>query len=223
MAHRTRLPARCMARLTPRRTTAAVPAYIDHVESTQVTGLGFNAAGAIISEGASARLTGAEDRALRRGEIAATVPPVRGETAPPVANRGADHRDDHLRLRHAGARHDDRQCLPAAHPGQHVGVAGPDLVGIDVLHRRLGDHDAADRLARRPLWRQIHFSRLGHRVHLRLGACAAPRRASRSSCSTACCRACAAPGWCRSAKRRCSRSIRASGMARRWRSSAPGR
>ncbi len=43
-------------------------------------------------------------------------------------------------------------------------------MGFDVLHRRFGDHDAADRLACRAFWRQIHLSRLGRRVHRRLGA-----------------------------------------------------
>ena len=42
-------------------------------------------------------------------------------------------------------------------------------MGIDLLHRVGGDHDAADRMARRPLWRQIPFPCLGHRVHPRLG------------------------------------------------------
>src|SRR6202035_5052900 len=44
------------------------------------------------------------------------------------------------------------------------------LVGFDVLHRRFGDHDAIDRLARRAFWCQVHLSRLGRRVHDRLGA-----------------------------------------------------
>ena len=35
-----------------------------------------------------------------------------------------DHRGGHLRLRHAGARHNNRERLPAAHPRQHVGGAG---------------------------------------------------------------------------------------------------
>ena len=94
---------------------------------------------------------------------------MRGETAPPVANRGAITATIIMRLHHAGARHHDRQCRAAAYPGQHVGGAGPDLVGLDLLHRVLGDHDAADRVARRPLWRQVHLSRLGHRVHACLG------------------------------------------------------
>ena len=33
-----------------------------------------------------------------------------------------------------------------------------------------GDHDAADRLARRPVRHQIHLSRLGARLHVCLGA-----------------------------------------------------
>ena len=94
---------------------------------------------------------------------------MRGESAPPVPNRAVTTATIICACVMQGRRHDDRQCLPAAHPGQHVGVAGPDLVGIDVLHRLLGDHDAADRLARRPLWRQIHLSRLGRRLHDRLG------------------------------------------------------
>ena len=43
-------------------------------------------------------------------------------------------------------------------------------MGADLLHRRLGDHDAADRLARRPLRRQVHLSRLGDRLHRGLGS-----------------------------------------------------
>src|SRR2546423_15649418 len=76
----------------------------------------------------------------------------RGRTAG-VSSHGrpasrADDRDGYLRLRHARARHDDRQCLPAKYPGQHVGFAGPDLVDPDLLYRLLGLHDAADERAR---------------------------------------------------------------------------
>ena len=81
-----------------------------------------------------------------------------------------DHCDHHLRLRYAGARHDDRQCLPAAYTRQHGGGAGPDLLGPDVLYRVLGDHDAADGMARRTLRRAADLSRLGCRFHDRLGA-----------------------------------------------------
>ena len=52
---------------------------------------------------------------------------------------------------HAGARHDDRQCGAALHPGQRLGERRSDQLGPDLLHRRRGDHDAAVRLPRRPL------------------------------------------------------------------------
>jgi hypothetical protein len=44
---------------------------------------------------------------------------------------------------HAGARHHHRQCRAALHAGQPVGVAGPDQLGADLLHRRRRDHDRA--------------------------------------------------------------------------------
>ena len=81
-----------------------------------------------------------------------------------------DHRVDHLRDDHAGRRHDDRQCRAAAYPGQPLVLAGPDRLGGDVLHRRRGDHDAADRLARRAVRHQIRVPDLGDRLHDRLGA-----------------------------------------------------
>src|SRR5205823_3525061 len=81
-----------------------------------------------------------------------------------------DDCDRHLRLRDAGTRYDDRQCLSAAYPGQHVGGAGPDLVGAHLLHRVFRHHDAANRLARRAIWRAIHLSGLGDRLHDHLGA-----------------------------------------------------
>src|SRR3954447_25764850 len=72
-----------------------------------------------------------------------------------------DYRDRPLRLRHAGSRHEDRQCLSAAYTGQHVGSTGPDLLGPDVLYRVLGDHDAIDWMVCRALWRAAYLCRLG--------------------------------------------------------------
>ena len=88
---------------------------------------------------------------LRAGRAGGSV---HGPVRPPAAtapHRGADHRLDHAGDDHAGARHHDRQRRAAAHAGQPVGDPGPDHLGADLLHRRRGDHDAADRLARRPV------------------------------------------------------------------------
>ena len=89
-------------------------------------------------------------------------------------SRGRQSRGDH-RLRdprhpHAGARHDDRQHRAAVHPGQRLGEPGSDQLGADLLYRRGRDHDAADRLPRRPVRAQASVPRLGGRLHRRLDA-----------------------------------------------------
>ena len=66
----------------------------------------------------------------------------------------------------------------AAYPGQPVGLAGPDRLGADLLHRLRRDHDAADRLARRPVRHQARVPDLGDRLHRSPRRCAASRRAS---------------------------------------------
>ena len=66
--------------------------------------------------------------------------------------RAADLRD-HAGQTSSGARHHDRQRGAAAYPRQSVGLARY-LLGADVVHRRRGDHDAADRLALRPVRHQ---------------------------------------------------------------------
>jgi hypothetical protein len=73
-----------------------------------------------------------------------------------TARASEPHDLDHAGDDHAGRSTHDRQCRAAAHAGQPVGDAGPDRLGADLLHRRRRDHDAADRLARRPLRHQIH-------------------------------------------------------------------
>ena len=80
-----------------------------------------------------------------------------------------DHGVDHAGDDHAGCRQHDRQCRLAAHSGQPLGGPGPDRLGTDLVHCRGGDHDAADRLARRAPRHQICVSDLGGRVHPRLG------------------------------------------------------
>ena len=94
----------------------------------------------------------------------------------------------------------------------------------DLLHRRRGDHDAADRLARRPVRHQIRLSGLGHRLHRSPRRCAAPPPASPQLVLFR-----AAAGglrrrrWSRCRRRRCCRSTRRSGTARRWRCGASAR
>src|SRR5260370_7924129 len=61
-------------------------------------------------------------RSEGRGRIAGSQP-------------GRDDRDDYLRLRPAGARPDDRQCLPPAHPGQHLAPPRPPPVAFSPPHR----------------------------------------------------------------------------------------
>ena len=54
--------------------------------------------------------------------------------------------------------------------GIAVGVAGPDQLGADLLHRRGCDHDRAGGLDRQPLRPQAHLHHLLGRLHLRVGA-----------------------------------------------------
>ena len=58
----------------------------------------------------------------------------------------------------------------AAHAGQHVGHAGPDLVGADVVHRRRGDLHAAHGRARRSSRAQAPVRGGRHRLHARVDA-----------------------------------------------------
>ncbi len=85
--------------------------------------------------------------------------------ARPARQSHRDHRLDHAGDDHAGRRQHDRQRRPAAYPGEPVGRPGPDRLGADLVHRRRRDHDAADRLARRPLRHQIRVSDLGRGLH----------------------------------------------------------
>ena len=96
----------------------------------------------------------------------------RGEKRGPRARHPQsrlDHRVDHAGDDHAGRRQHDRQRGAAAYPRQPVGGTGSGRVGPDLLHRRGGDHDAADRLARRPARHQIRLPVLGRGLHARLG------------------------------------------------------
>ena len=83
-----------------------------------------------------------------------------------------EHGDDlrHDRDHHAGAGHHHRQRRAALHAGHAVGLAGPDQLGADLLHRRRRDHDRAGRLDRQPLRPQAHLHRLLGRLHHRLRA-----------------------------------------------------
>ena len=93
-------------------------------------------------------------------------------------DHGLDHAGDH----HAGARHHDRQRRAAAHAGQPAGLAGPDHLGADLLHRRRRHRDAADRLAVATASGGAGVPGLGRRLHRRLGAVrAVARRWRRSS------------------------------------------
>ena len=76
-----------------------------------------------------------------------------------------DHRLRDPRHADAGARHHHRQCRAALHARQRLGEPGPDRLGADLLHRRRRDHDAADRLSRRPLRPQAPVPRLDRRLH----------------------------------------------------------
>ena len=92
------------------------------------------------------------------------------ETRAPVANRGAITVSIMLATFMQGV---DTTIANVALPhmqGSFSARAGPDRLGSDLLHRRGGDHDAADRLARRPLRHQIRVLDLGRRLHRGLGA-----------------------------------------------------
>ena len=121
-------------------------------------------------------------RASRRAGEGAPSPgtwrsqPVRGGEPPSGDGRCQprhDHALDHARQHHAGPRQHDPQRRPAAYPGQPVGLAGPDRLGADLVHRLRRDHDAADRLARRPVRHQTHLPRLGDRLSRSPRRCAA--------------------------------------------------
>ena len=83
----------------------------------------------------------------------------------------------------------------------------------DLLHRRGGDHDAADRLARRPVRHQVRVPDLGDRLHARLGAVRRGDEPVAAGDLPRSCRACAAPRWCRCAQAVLFRSTRPSGTA----------
>ena len=55
----------------------------------------------------------------------------------------------------------------ALHAGHAVGLAGPDQLGADLLHRRRRDHDRAGGLDRQPLRPQAHLHHLLGRLHHR--------------------------------------------------------
>ena len=83
-----------------------------------------------------------------------------------------EHGDDlrHDRDHHAGAGHHHRQRRAALYAGQPLGVAGPDQLGADLLHRRRRDHDRAGGLDRQPLRPQAHLHPVLGRLYDRLGA-----------------------------------------------------
>jgi len=64
---------------------------------------------------------------------------MRGETAPSVANRGAMTATIICACVMQGADTTIANVCKPAHPRQHVGIAGSDLVGADILHRLFGD------------------------------------------------------------------------------------
>ena len=88
----------------------------------------------------------------------------------PGAQPRHDHDFDHAGEHHAGRRQHDPQCRPTAYPREPIGLTGPDRLGVDLLYRLRRDHDASDRLARRPVRHQANFSDLGHRFYARIGA-----------------------------------------------------
>ena len=90
-------------------------------------------------------------------------------------NRAGDHRLRDPRHPDAGARHHDRQRRAALHAGQRLGEPGPDRLGADLLYRRRRDHDAADRLSRRPVRAQAPVSRLASPASPSPRCCAAWR------------------------------------------------
>ena len=99
------------------------------------------------------------------GRVVTASAPVRGGESKRRRQSRADHRLDHAGDDHAGRRQHDRQCRAAAYAGQPVGDAGPDRLGADLLHGLDGDHDAADRVARRTVRHQVRFPGLGARLH----------------------------------------------------------
>ena len=154
-------------------------------------------------------------------EMSAAASAAAGRPAA-VANKGADHRLDHAGDDHAGARHHDRQRGAAEHAGHARRGAGPDHLGADLLHRRRRDHDAADRLALRPLsgCRELFIVSVAGFI-ARLDALRHGDEPGRDGGLPHRCRASAARRWCRCRRRCCSTSIRARSTARRWRSGAP--
>ena len=124
-------------------------------------------------------------------------------------NRGGDHRLRDPRHPHAGARHDDRQRRAALHAGQRLGEPGPDQLGADLLHRRRRDHDAADRLSRRPVRAASACSSspiAGFTVASMLCGMAQSLVADRAVPRAA--GRCSARRWCRCRRPCCSTSIR---------------
>src|SRR5215475_3648174 len=113
-------------------------------------------------------------------------PRRRSRTKPDVADRTAssergsgpapEHGDDlrHDGDHHAGARHHDRQRRTALYAGHAVGLAGPDQLGADLLHRRGRDHDRAGGLDRQPLRSQAHLHHLFRRLQGVFGAALVP-------------------------------------------------
>ena len=122
-------------------------------------------------------------------------PPMTGAVDARHAD-GLRHDGDH----HAGARHDDRQRRPALHAGLAVDHPGPDQLGADLLHRRRGDHDLAARLVGDARSAARSCSSSAPPASPSPRCCAGSRRASSRWSRSACCRACSAPRWCRSAQ-----------------------
>ena len=108
----------------------------------------------------------------------------------------------------------------AARAGQHVGHAGSDLVGADVVHRRRGDLHSAHGRARRPLRAQALVRRGRHRLHARLDVVRRGDVADAARRCSALCKARSARASCRCRKPCCSTPIRARSTAPRWRCGA---
>ena len=148
---------------------------------------------------------------------------MRGEAFTPVPNRGMITISIMLANIMQGV---DNTILNVALPhiqGSLSGLARSDRLDANLLYRLRRDHDAVDRLARRPIRHQIHIPCLHHGISPLPRRCAAQRRASASWCCSAPCRASPAPGSFRCRRRYCCRSTRRSGTAKRWRCSAPAR